>query len=144
MQLILIFGIIVAIGAVVFALQNNAPVMVTLGLWSFEGSLALVLLVSLGLGALIAGLLSSPAVIRGQWTTGRLRGRVAELERQLGEMQKRTRELENEVARQATLEASPAPEAERPYVGLRALISGADTAKPDAARLEAPREGEVR
>lgn len=56
MQLILILGIIVAIAAVVFALQNNLPVVVAIALWRFEGSLALVLLVSLGLGALIAGL----------------------------------------------------------------------------------------
>ena len=64
MQLILISGITIAIGAVVFALQNNAPVVVTLALWTVEGSLALVLLVSLGIGALIAGLLSSPAAIQ--------------------------------------------------------------------------------
>ena len=46
MQLILISGITIAIGAVVFALQNNAPVVVTLALWTVEGSLALVLLVA--------------------------------------------------------------------------------------------------
>ena len=44
MQLALIFGIVIAAGAVIFALQNNIPVTVTLGLWSFDGSLALLLL----------------------------------------------------------------------------------------------------
>lgn len=140
MQLALIFGIIGAIGAVVFALQNNAPVTVTLALWTFEGSLALVLLVSLGLGALIAGLLSSPAVIRGQWTSGRLRSRVAELERQLAEQQTRKQELEAELARQSPPDASPAPVAEKPYVGLRALLSGTEGERPEAARPEAPRD----
>jgi len=127
MQLILILGIIVAIVAVVFALQNNLPVVVAIALWRFEGSLALVLLVSLGLGALIAGLLSSPAVIRGQWALGRLRKQVADLERQLAAQQQRNRELEAEVARISPAPANTTPVAEKPYVGLKTLIAGADT-----------------
>lgn len=126
MQLILILGIIVAIAAVVFALQNNLPVVVAIALWRFEGSLALVLLVSLGLGALIAGLLSSPAVIRGQWTMGRLRKQLADLERQLAAQQQRNRELEAEVARLAPAPAGATPVAEKPYVGLKTLIAGTD------------------
>jgi uncharacterized integral membrane protein len=129
MQLILILGIVVAIVAVVFALQNNLPVVVAIALWSFEGSLALVLLVSLGLGALIAGLLSSPAVIRGQWTTGRLHKQVADLERQLAAQQQRSRELEAEVARLSPASAGAAPVAEKPYVGLKTLIAGTGTEK---------------
>lgn len=124
MQLILVFGIIIAIGAVMFALQNNTPVIVTLALWTFEGSLALVLLVALGLGVLITGLLSSPAVIRGQWTTGRLRSRVADLERQLAEQQQLGRELEAELERSSSPDVRPAPLKEKPYFGLRALLTG--------------------
>jgi uncharacterized integral membrane protein len=126
MQLFLIVGIIGAIGAVMFALQNNSPVVVTLAVWTFEGSLALVLLVSLGLGALIAGLLSSPAVIRGQWSMGRLRARVTELERQLADEQQRKRDAEAELARLAPETAAAKPAAEKPYVGLRALMTGGD------------------
>lgn len=133
MQLIMVLGIAIAIGAVVFSLQNNSPVVVTLAAWTFEGSLALVLLVSLGLGALIAGLLSSPAVIGGKWSMGRLRNRVAELERQLAEEQQRARELETELARHAPAATSDAPPAEKPYVGLRALFSRADAAPRDGA-----------
>lgn len=139
MQLILIIGIIIAIGAVIFALQNNTPVVVTLALWSFEGSLALVLLVSLGLGVLIAGMLSSPAMIRGQWTMGRLRNRVADLERQLAEQQQRTVEL----ARQAPPAASTVPVVEKPYVGLRALFAGAGAGKVSPPS-EPPRDEESR
>jgi len=127
MQLMLILGIIVAIVAVVFALQNNLPVVVAIALWRFEGSLALVLLVSLGLGALIAGLLSSPAVIRGQWTMGRLRKQVADLERQLAGQQQRNRELEAEVARLSPAPAGATPVAEKPYVGLKTLIAEGGT-----------------
>ena len=132
MQLILILGIIVAIAAVVFALQNNLPVVVTIALWRFEGSLALVLLVSLGLGALIAGLLSSPSVITRQWALGRLRKQATDLERQLAGQQQRTRELEAEVARLSPAPADAAPVEEKPYVGLKTLIAGtgADKGSP--------------
>jgi putative membrane protein len=129
MQLILILGIIVAIAAVVFALQNNLPVVVVIALWRFEGSLALVLLVSLGLGALIAGLLSSPAVIRGQWASGRLRKQVTDLERQLTAQQQRSRELEAELARLSPTPAGATPVADKPYVGLKALIAGTGAEK---------------
>ena len=63
MQILLISGIGVAIVAVLFALQNNVPVTISFFAWSFGGSLALVLLMALGLGVLIAGLVTSPALI---------------------------------------------------------------------------------
>jgi len=127
MQLIMVLGIAIAIAAVIFSLQNNAPVVVTLAGWTFEGSLALVLLIALGLGALIAGLLSSPAVIGGRWSTGRLRKRVAELERQLAEERQRVRDLDADVMRLSPADVRAVPE--KPYVGLRALI---EQAEPDA------------
>ncbi len=55
MQMGLIIGIVFAIGAVVFAMQNITVVTVAIGFWNFQGSLALVLLVAMGVGALIAG-----------------------------------------------------------------------------------------
>jgi uncharacterized integral membrane protein len=126
MQLTLIFGILFAIGAVLFALQNITAVTVTLAAWSFEGSLALVLLVSVGLGVLIAGLLSSPTVIRGRWTVTRLTRQVAELERKLAASEKKVVDLsvELESIRPLTPE-SLAMEAARQktYTGLRTLLS---------------------
>jgi hypothetical protein len=41
---------------VLFALQNNALVTVTVALWHFESTLAVVLLLAIGLGVLVAGL----------------------------------------------------------------------------------------
>jgi len=125
MQLMLISGIVFAIGAVIFALQNNGLVVVTLALWSFEGSLAIVLLLALGLGVLITGLLTTPAVIRAQWTNKRLCRRIADLEREVAEQ--RT----HEPTRPTPTEA-PAPlaaDSEKPYVGLRTLLAGDDQTK---------------
>ena len=136
MQLMLIAGIVFAIGAVVFALQNNSAVVVTLALWNFEGSLAVVLLVAVGIGVLIAGLVSTPAVIRGQWATSRLRRQVAELERAAAEQQARNAVLAAEIERQtptdATSAAAEAPQP-KPYVGLRSLLAGEEQSTPPAA-----------
>lgn len=133
MQLGLIIGIACAIGAVLFALQNVAAVTVTLGFWSFEGSLALVLLLTLGLGALIAGLVSSPAMIRQQWNVARLGRQVVDLERKLADEARQNEEMHTELAqvRAAFGETGEPPEKadEKPYVGLRALIAGSEQEK---------------
>lgn len=130
MQLMLIFGIIFAIGSVAFALQNNVPVTVTFAVWRFDSSLAMVLLLALGLGATIAALLSSPAVIRGQWNSSRLRRQLAGLEEEKAMLERRAGELEIELAR---LSPSPVPELEeeKPYVGLKALLTGATSSKSE-------------
>ena len=132
MQLMLIVGIVFAIGAVLFALQNNVTVAVTLAAWQFEGSLALVLLLALGLGVLIVGLLSSPAVIRGQWTVARLRRQVVDLEKEVAEQQKRNHELIAELARLAPATVLAEAEEEKPYVGLRELLAVEGSVKPSA------------
>lgn len=67
-----------------FCPANNIPVTVTQPL-GFDGSLALLLLLALGLGVLVAGLVSSPAVIRRQWAVSRLTRQVGDLESRLAE-----------------------------------------------------------
>jgi uncharacterized integral membrane protein len=94
MQVLLISGIGFTIVAVLFALQNNVPVTVSFFAWSFGGSLALVLLLTLGIGALVAGLVSSPAVIRGQWTGRRLRRQADALEAENRALRQRVAELD--------------------------------------------------
>ncbi len=131
MQLILIFGITIAIGAVMFALQNNVPVTVNFALWRFDSSLAMVLLLALGLGVIIAALLSSPAVLRGQWTASRLRRQITGLEEEKAVLAQRVVQLETEVAR---ISPSPVPEPEeqKPYVGLKTLLTGGASGKPES------------
>jgi len=134
MQILLISGIAFAIVAVLFALQNNVPVTVSFFAWSFDGSLALVLLLALGLGAVIAGLVTSPALIGSQWTGKRLKRQVAGLEEQNRAQQQRLAELdaqlESLLAAQALDPAAPVQQ-EKPYVGLKTLLTGGtgDTTK---------------
>ena len=131
MQLMLIFGVVFAIGAVAFALQNNVAVTVTVALWQFNGSLALVLLMALGLGVLITGLVSSPTVIRRQWATARLRHQVTALEKDVAEQRTRNNELAVELAQKTPAEGKdePYPVLEKPYVGLKSLLAGEDHVK---------------
>lgn len=129
MQLVLIIGIVFAAASVLFALQNNEQVLVTLAMWQFEGSLALVLILALGLGALIAGLISSPAMIGKQWAVTRLNHQVRDLEKKLAEQEGQNAALRTEVAR-LTPEPEPGTPAEKPYVGLKTLFIGAAAETP--------------
>ena len=130
MQLMLIFGIIFAIGSVTFALQNNVPVTVTFAIWSFDSSLAMVLLLALGLGVIIAALFSSPTVIKGQWTASRLRRQLVSLEEDKAELEQHVRKLKNELAR-ISPSSVPEPEEPKPYVGLKTLLTGGTSSKPE-------------
>jgi lipopolysaccharide assembly protein A len=121
MQLLLILGIIFAIGAVTFAVQNNASVTVVVASWRYDSSLAVVLLAALGLGALIAGLVSTPSMIKAQWAVARLRREVAGLEAVKTSLERRVSELESEMP-QKTQAPVPVAEDAVPYVGLKALI----------------------
>lgn len=99
MQLLLILGIVFALGAVGFALQNDVPVTVMLSDWHFDSSLAVVVLVALGVGVLIAALVSTPRVIEGLWTKARLRRQLATVETDRACLERRLFALELEVAR---------------------------------------------
>jgi uncharacterized integral membrane protein len=71
MQLTIIVAIVIAIAGVAFAIQNSVPVTVVFILWRFEGSLAMILLLALALGAIVVALVSTPATLRSRWTIKR-------------------------------------------------------------------------
>jgi len=129
MQLLLIVGIVFAIGAVTFALQNNVAVTVVFALWSYDSTLAVVLLVTLALGVLIAGLVSSPSVIKGQWAGARLRRQVASLQEEKLSLERRVREVESAMAQHSTA-AVPRVEGTASYVGLKSVMMGGEERKP--------------
>jgi len=83
MQIFLFIALFIAVLAVVFAVQNTAPALVSFFVWEFNGSLALVLLVSLAVGALISFFFSLPANIKTRWTIRQQRKKINELEAKL-------------------------------------------------------------
>lgn len=93
MQVFVFLALFIAILAVIFALQNTLPVTVSILFWKFDGSLALVLLLAMAVGALISFLASLPALVRGTWSRRSLRKRVSGLESDLSEQKRRLEEV---------------------------------------------------
>ncbi len=58
MHILVVAALLVALAAVVFALQNPTLVVVKFAIWQFQGSLALVLLLTFALGFFVSLLLS--------------------------------------------------------------------------------------
>ena len=121
MQLLTIFAIFFTIGGVLFAMQNNVPATVSFAVWQFEGSLALVLLISLALGALIAALVSTPTTVRMQWRISRQKSRIASLEKDNIDLKRKLSDLELKERADDALPVNRPPEN---YGGIRQLITG--------------------
>lgn len=100
MQIFLIFALIIAAIAVIFALQNTAVTTVTFLFWKFDGSLALILLLALIAGAVVSILVSSPALIRDKLTIRNQKKQIAELETQLTVHKGQLEETQNQLKQQ--------------------------------------------
>lgn len=94
---LLIVALLIAIVAVVFAVQNTMAVTVTFFAWEFEQSLALVLLLTLGLGVLIGVLPILPGRIRGKWRLTSQKKKLDALEKKLQEETVRRAEAEKQL-----------------------------------------------
>ncbi len=86
MQIFLFFALFISVLAVVFAVQNNAPVTVAFAAWNYSGSLALVLLVTLLVGALISFFFSLPSNIKTRWTLRQQRKKITEMDTKMADL----------------------------------------------------------
>jgi uncharacterized integral membrane protein len=77
----LILMIAITVISVYFALENTDIVKATFFGFPVEGSIGVILLITLGIGALLGVLLTLPSLISRGITIARLRRRVSELER---------------------------------------------------------------
>lgn len=105
MQIFIIIALLIAVIAVIFALQNTAAVTVTFLFWSINGSLALILLLTLLVGVLISVLVSLPGLIRRKWSLASHKKKLTALEaersayqKQAEDAQKEMKELEEQLA----------------------------------------------
>lgn len=83
MIILFILGLVLGGIAVVFALQNVALVTVTFFSWHIEGSLAMILILSIISGILITLLLLLPGTIQTSLTLRRLKKETKKLEEEL-------------------------------------------------------------
>jgi uncharacterized integral membrane protein len=90
----LIFALLIAVIAVIFALQNTMTVTISFLAWEITGSLSLVLLVTLAIGAVIGLLVLTPSAIRSRIAVSRDRKRIGTLEKELDEQKMRIVDLE--------------------------------------------------
>jgi putative membrane protein len=124
MQLFILVAALIGILSVAFAMQNNVPATVTLIGWQFEGSLAMLLLVAFGLGALFVGLAAAPSALRRQWTIRGQQKKISELEAAQARLGRELADLK------ARGQASPEPQAApRSYLGLTKIFAGRDKPK---------------
>lgn len=109
MQIRLIVALVISILAVFFALQNATPVTVNLLVWQFQGSLAVILLISLMVGVLLSLLISMPATIKRRRTTADQHKRTLELEKDLADRDAKIKELEARLSERRPALAPPPP-----------------------------------
>ena len=113
MIIFVIVAMLIALIAVVFAVQNTAVATISFLVWTFQGSLALVLLVALFAGVLICLFALLPAVIRNRWTIRRQTKQIKTLELSLSDLEQSLAE-EKQAARAAqakVMEVQPPPAA---------------------------------
>jgi len=97
MQIFIILALAIAIIAVIFALQNLSVVTVSFLFWSINGSLALVLLVTLAAGVVISFLASLPGLINGKWTVSGQRKKLSTLEAERSQFQQKAEQAAKDV-----------------------------------------------
>lgn len=132
----LIFALLVAIVAVIFALQNTAAITISFFLWQISGSLALVILVTLAVGVLIGWLFIAPSMVKGSFQGASQRKRIAALEKEVSDYKASLEKLQAQVK---TLEAdlaaarAAAASASSSAPSVTASASSASPASPSAS-----------
>jgi uncharacterized membrane protein YciS (DUF1049 family) len=91
---ILILALILAIVAVTFALQNPLIVTATFFTYSMKGSLALFVLIGVGVGVVIGLLVLAPSAIKNTFQVSGHRQRIGALEKELEEHKAKVAELQ--------------------------------------------------
>ncbi|MFQ5882913.1 MAG: lipopolysaccharide assembly LapA domain-containing protein [Candidatus Methylomirabilales bacterium] len=90
-QLYLILALLLATLVAIFAIQNADRVTVRFLVWTFQTSLVIVILISAGVGALLAALVSLPQSLKMRRQLRQSEGRLARLteQHQLGGLHER-------------------------------------------------------
>ena len=101
MQILLIFSFIIAFVAIIFAIQNTEVTPIRFMIWQSEGSLALILFISLVAGALISYLATTPTQIKQRMTISNQRiseveVQLASTQEELGQAQSQIKEIEEQ------------------------------------------------
>ncbi|HTP00812.1 MAG TPA: LapA family protein [Anaerolineales bacterium] len=113
----LIVALVIAALAVVFALQNSMIVTISFLVWKVTGSLSLVLMATLAIGAVIGLLVLAPSAIKQSIAASGHRKRIGALEKELDAQRQKAAELQE-----------PKPEAVQP---IDVPVPPAESAQPE-------------
>jgi uncharacterized integral membrane protein len=94
MILTLIFAVALSIVATIFAVQNPTPITAHFFGYDLPGSLALFVLIGLGVGLLIGILVMTPGRIKSGLANSRHRKKIVELESNLEQQKSKVAELQ--------------------------------------------------
>lgn len=83
-QLYLIFALLLATMVAIFAVQNAQTITVRFLVWTFQSSVVVVILISAGVGALLAALVSLPQTLKVRRQLKETEGRLEHLARKFG------------------------------------------------------------
>jgi putative membrane protein len=107
----LIFALVIAALAVIFAVQNVATVTITFLAWKVTGSLSIVLLVTLVMGTVIGLLALAAPAVKGRISASSHRKRIGELEKQLDEHKRKIAELQKPLSESRAPDSGQTPPA---------------------------------
>ncbi len=135
MQFVMIFSLIIAVFAVMFAMQNTATVTLKFFVWTFESPLALLLIIALTIGAAITSFLTLPGWFKSKRFRSSHNKEIGELEENLAKYRTDLIDTQNKNKdlRQKILEVEEAKEAlERAHTKTDQEIDDLKTALADA------------
>jgi uncharacterized integral membrane protein len=99
-MIFLILSLLIIALVVVFAVQNTALTTVHFFVWTFQGSLALILLIALSAGVLISLLVSLPTMVNNRLTLRSHKKKLVELEANLSDHKGKLEEAERKLQEQ--------------------------------------------
>ena len=117
--MLFIIGLLLGALVVIFALQNLAPVTVSLFAWEFEGSLALIVILAMLSGIIVSMLVSIPSAIRNSLRLSRLASQNQRLASELSAHKQALTETEVKLAekdRPVVVEKTTVIEPTRPNI----------------------------
>lgn len=98
MRILVAIALVLALLVTIFAVQNNQSTTIAFLFWSIDGSLALVLMITLVLGIVIGVLLMIPGSVRSRLEVGSLQRAVRSMEDQSDSEDAATTQQEAETA----------------------------------------------
>lgn len=106
MRIFLLFALVIALLAVIFALQNTQVVSINFLAWTFQSSIALEMIVTLIAGVLVGILAMLPSSIRSQLQISSKKREKAGLETSLAQAQDQVATLQRQLNEAAEISGS--------------------------------------